>query len=78
MEVQNAGHRHGRDGEKHNKAQEERWIISKRYTGLLTASTPNAIYKWQNGESLPTLDNLVILAEMLGVSIDEVIVTKRF
>ena len=39
--------------------------------------TPNAIYKWQNGECLPTLDNLVILAEMLGVSVDEVIVTRK-
>ena len=50
----------------------------KDIQACLQLSTPNAIYKWQNGESLPTLDNLVILAVMLGVSIDEVIVTKRF
>jgi Predicted transcriptional regulators len=37
-------------------------------------ATPNAIYKWQNGTAMPTLDNLVILAAVLGVAIDDVIV----
>lgn len=37
-------------------------------------STPQAIYKWQRGEAMPTLDNLVILAAVFGVSMDDVIV----
>ena len=36
--------------------------------------TPNAIYKWQKGDALPTIDNLVVLATVLGVSIDDIIV----
>ena len=36
--------------------------------------TPQAIYKWQHGASLPSIDNLVILAAVLGVSIDEILV----
>ena len=42
---------------------------------VLGFTNPQAIYKWQNGESLPSIDNLVILAAVLGVSIDEIIVT---
>lgn len=38
-------------------------------------ATPQAIYKWQQGLALPTIDNLVVLAALLGVSIDDIIVT---
>ena len=37
-------------------------------------STPQAIYKWQNGTAMPTIDNLVALAAILNVTIDEIIV----
>lgn len=40
-------------------------------------ATPNAIYKWQNGIAMPTLDNLVILAEVFGVRLDDIIVTDK-
>ena len=34
-------------------------------------STPQAIYKWQRGAALPTVDNLVVLATIFGVKIDD-------
>ena len=37
-------------------------------------ANPQAIYKWQNGCCLPSIDNLVILAAVLGTSIDEILV----
>ena len=37
-------------------------------------STPQAIYKWIHGTSMPTVDNLVILAAMFEVTIDEIVV----
>ncbi|MBR5348729.1 MAG: helix-turn-helix transcriptional regulator [Lachnospiraceae bacterium] len=37
-------------------------------------ATPQAIYKWQHGTAMPTVDNLVALALIFGVSIDEIIV----
>lgn len=37
-------------------------------------ATPQAIYKWQHGAAIPTIDNLVILACVLNVTIDELIV----
>lgn len=39
-------------------------------------STPQAIYNWQNGTALPSLDNLVILAAVFGVTTDEIIILK--
>ena len=37
-------------------------------------ATPQAIYKWQQGLSLPSVDNLVILAAILHVPIDRILV----
>lgn len=37
-------------------------------------ATPNAIYKWQHGTALPTLDNLVILAAVFNVAMDDIVV----
>lgn len=42
----------------------------------LGLSTTNAIYKWFRGDSMPTLDNIVILSSILKVSINDMIVTK--
>ena len=37
-------------------------------------STPQAIYKWQRGAALPTVDNRVVLAAVLGVRIDDILI----
>ena len=37
-------------------------------------STPQAIYKWQRGMALPTVDNLVVLAAVFGVKIDDILI----
>ena len=36
--------------------------------------SPTAIYKWQNGTALPTVDNLVVLSVLLRVRIDDILV----
>ena len=40
-------------------------------------STPQAIYKWQNGATLPTVDNLIVLAALLNVKIDDILVIRN-
>ena len=40
-------------------------------------TTPQAIYKWIHGTALPTIDNLVILADVLDVTMDEIVVVNR-
>ena len=38
-------------------------------------NSPQAIYKWQNGAALPTVDNLLVLAALLHVRIDDILIT---
>lgn len=43
-------------------------------TGLGSAQ---AVYKWLNGQALPTVDNLVILSALLGTPIDQLLVLNQ-
>lgn len=40
-------------------------------------STPQAVYKWIRGDSIPSVDNLVVLAKVLGVTINDIIICKE-
>ena len=40
-------------------------------------NSPQAIYKWQNGAALPTVDNLIVLAALFDVLIDDILVTTH-
>lgn len=40
-------------------------------------TTPQAIYKWQQGATLPSIDNLVMLAKVFKVHIEDIIVTDE-
>ena len=37
-------------------------------------SPPQAIYKWQRGDAMPTLDNIVALAAVFGVTVEDILV----
>jgi transcriptional regulator with XRE-family HTH domain len=39
--------------------------------------TPQAIYKWQRGDTLPTVDNLAVLSVLFGVKIDDILVFQK-
>ncbi len=43
---------------------------------MLGFATSQAIYKWQRGETLPTVENLAALAFILGVAVDDILVVK--
>ena len=38
---------------------------------------PQAIYKWQRGQSLPTVDNLYALSTLLGVPMNDILVAAN-
>lgn len=44
---------------------------------VLGFSSPQAIFKWQRGDSLPTVDNLVILAALFKVTVDDILVVNN-
>ena len=43
---------------------------------ILGFTSPQAIYKWFWGQSLPSIDNLVILASILHISIEDILVIE--
>ena len=49
-------------------------ISVKEIQDVFGFTTPQAIYKWQHGTALPTIDNLVTLAFLLNVTVDEILV----
>ena len=56
----------------------------RRDRGLSIQDVQNAllvnrqtVFKWQRGDMLPTLDNLVILAELFNVKLDDIVVTGK-
>ena len=40
-------------------------------------ANPQAIYKWQQGQAMPTIDNMVVLAAVFSVKIDDIIVFQK-
>ena len=53
--------------------REQSGISVKELQLLLGSATPQAIYKWQHGDSLPTVDNLVALSAIFSVPIDSIL-----
>lgn len=51
-------------------------MVVKDIQDIFGFSSPQAIYKWLNGQAIPTIDNLVILASIFGVTMDEIVVTR--
>ena len=61
-------------GENITRLREEAKLTVKDLQKIFGFATPQAIYKWQHGTAMPTIDNLVVLAMLFGVHIDEIIV----
>ena len=40
-------------------------------------NTPQAIFKWLRGDAVPTIDNMIIIADMFGVTIDQIVIIKK-
>lgn len=40
-------------------------------------NSEQAIYKWQRGESLPTLDNIFALSKLFGTTVDDILIEKK-
>lgn len=55
------------------KLRERAGMSVKNLQDIFGFATPNAIYKWQKGLAMPTVDNLIILAAIFGVTVDEII-----
>ena len=44
---------------------------------ILGFDNPQSIYKWQAGSTLPSIDNLIILADVFHVKMDDIIAKEK-
>ena len=56
------------------RLREERGMTVRDLQAYFGFEEPQAIYKWQRGKSLPTVDNLYALGALLDVTMDEILV----
>ena len=66
-----------RDRKKHKRLREEKGITVKELQKIFGFDTPQAIYRWQRGEILPCLDNLLVLAKILDVQVEDLIIQNQ-
>lgn len=57
--------------------RKERGLSVKDIQRYFNFDEPRAIYKWQTGQSLPSLDNLYALSALFEVPMDRIIVGKK-
>ena len=57
-------------GQNIQSLRQQRGITVRELQGMLGFATPQAIYNWQHGSSLPTIDNLVALAVIFEVPVE--------
>lgn len=65
-------------GKNIEKLRKEAGLSVKELQNIFGFGTPQAIYKWQHGTALPTVDNLVLLSAIFKVSIDEILVVEQY
>ena len=62
-------------GQNISRLRKQAGLSVKDLQDIFGFATPQAIYKWQQGVALPTIDNLVVLAAVLQVRLDDILVT---
>ena len=63
-------------GENILRLRKERGLTVRDLQNFFGFEEPQAIYKWQRGESLPSVDNLYALGSILEVPMEEILVPK--
>lgn len=61
-------------GENILRLRKEKGLSVRDLQGYFGFEEPQAIYKWQKGISLPTVDNLYALSALLDVPMDHILV----
>ena len=58
------------------RLRQQKGLTVKELQDIFGFATPQAIYKWQHGTAIPIVDNLVVLAAVFGVAIEEILVVE--
>lgn len=58
------------------KLRKQEGLSVKELQDIFGFATPQAIYKWQQGATIPAVDNLVVLASIFHVQVEEILVLE--
>lgn len=64
-------------GENILRLRQARGLTVRDLQSFFGFEEPQAIYKWQKGKSLPSVDNLCALGALLGVSMEDILVLRK-
>lgn len=56
-------------------------LVTEKFGSVRKASawigiSDNAIYHWKNGSKMPSIDNLLMIAECCGMKVDDIIIQR--
>ena len=63
-----------RTGQNIMKLRQQAGMSVKDLQDIFGFATPQAIYKWQHGTAMPAIDNLVVLAAVFQVHMEDILV----
>ena len=63
-------------GAKIKTIMKQKGVTPRRLQFIMDFPYVQTIYNWFAGKNMPTLDNLVVLAQVLGVTMDDIVVTR--
>ena len=58
------------------RLREKSGLSVRELQDIFGFATPQAIYKWQHGAALPTIDNLIVLSTIFKLSMEEIIIVE--
>lgn len=61
-------------GQRIRELMDENGYTTKDLQEIFGFNYRTAFYKWFDGRSLPTVDNLVVLARLFGCGVDDILV----
>ncbi len=64
-------------GQNITRLRDDRGLTVRDLQEIFGFATPQAIYKWQHGTTLPTVDNLLVLAAIFGVHIEDILAVNQ-
>lgn len=64
-------------GQNITRLRDARGLTVRDLQEIFGFATPQAIYKWQHGTALPTVDNLLVLAAVFDVHIEDILAVRQ-
>ena len=61
-------------GQRIRELRRAKGITARELSEFMGFTEPQAVYKWQRGDSLPTVDNLFALSRILGTTMEDILI----